>query len=133
MVNNAGIGIAGTARAAHDEELREQLEVNVVGQLAVARAVLPLLRRGHGPRSSSSARSAGRIAFPFAGAYHASKFAIEALGDSLRVELEPDGHRRSPSSSRGDLDRRSGTRPGMDRRLRERPGAERYAERMDAF
>jgi NAD(P)-dependent dehydrogenase (short-subunit alcohol dehydrogenase family) len=70
--------------------LREQLEVNVIGQVAVTQAFLPLLRRGHG-RIINIGSMSGLIASPFLGPYAASKFALEALTDSLRVELLPWG------------------------------------------
>jgi NAD(P)-dependent dehydrogenase (short-subunit alcohol dehydrogenase family) len=133
VVNNAGIGVAGPLELLTSEELREQLEVNVVGQLAVTRAALPLLRRADDPRIVFVGSIGGRIAFPFAGAYHASKYAIEALGDSLRVELEPEGIPVSivepPAISTAIWDK------ARDKlaQLRERPGAERYSERLNAF
>jgi len=71
-------------------ELRRQFEVNVVGQIAVTQAFLPLLRRGCG-RIINVGSASGRIASPFIGPYAASKFALEALTDSLRVELFPWG------------------------------------------
>lgn len=132
VVNNAGIGIAGPLELISDDELREQLETNVVGQLSVTRAMLPLLRDSQG-RIVFVSSVGGRIAFPFGGAYHASKFALEGLGDSLRVELEPDGVQVSL------VEPAAISSPIWDKaqdwieRMRERPGAEHYAERMDAF
>ena len=73
------------------DELRRQLEVNVVGQLAVTQAVLPALRAAKGRIVHHRARSPGRSALPFLGAYAMSKHALEAMADSLRVELAPDG------------------------------------------
>jgi NAD(P)-dependent dehydrogenase (short-subunit alcohol dehydrogenase family) len=72
------------------EELRRQLEVNVVGQLAVTKACLPGLRAARG-RVVIVGSIAGRSALPFLGAYAISKFALEAMADSLRLELAPDG------------------------------------------
>jgi NAD(P)-dependent dehydrogenase (short-subunit alcohol dehydrogenase family) len=86
LVNNAGIAVAGPMEFLPIDEFRRQLEVNVVGQLAVTQALLPALRRGRG-RIVFMSSIAGRSAMPFTGAYGASKHAIEAIADSLRVEL----------------------------------------------
>ncbi len=86
LVNNAGIGVAGPLEALPPERLREILDVNVVGQVAVTRAFLPLLRRGGG-RVVFVGSVGGRVALPFAAPYHASKFALEAIADCLRAEL----------------------------------------------
>jgi NAD(P)-dependent dehydrogenase (short-subunit alcohol dehydrogenase family) len=72
------------------DDFREQLEVNLVGQVAVTQALLPALRRGHG-RVVFLSSIGGRLAVAFNGAYHASKWAIEAVGESLRQELRPWG------------------------------------------
>ncbi len=88
VVNNAGIAIDGPVEALTQERMREQFDVNVVGQAAVTRAVLPKIRAGRGRIVFVSSVS-GRIATPWTGAYNASKFAIEGLGDSLRIELRP--------------------------------------------
>lgn len=90
VVNNAGIAVAGPLEFIPIAEVRRQLEVNVLGQLAVTQAVLPLLRRSHG-RVINIGSIAGRSAMPLTGPYSASKFALEALTDSLRVELMPFG------------------------------------------
>ncbi len=90
LVNNAGEGFPGPLEYLPIEEFRRQLEVNVVGQLAVAQAFLPRLRQDGG-RLVFVGSLGGKAAFPYAGAYHASKFAIEAVGESMRKELEPTG------------------------------------------
>jgi NAD(P)-dependent dehydrogenase (short-subunit alcohol dehydrogenase family) len=86
LVNNAGIVAAGPLEYLPIPELRKQLEVNVVGQVAVTQAMLPLLRRATGRIIMISSIS-GRVSLPMAGAYGASKFALEALSDALRLEL----------------------------------------------
>ena len=86
LVNNAGIPAAGPLEFLPIEELRRVLEVNVIGLLAVTQAFLPSLHSSHG-RIVNVGSIAGRIALPFAGPYAASKFAVEALSDSLRREL----------------------------------------------
>lgn len=90
LVNNAGIAVAGPLEFLPIIELRRQLEVNVIGQVAVTQAFLPLLRQGRG-RIVNIGSISGRVAMPFIGPYAASKFALEALTDSLRVELRPWG------------------------------------------
>jgi NAD(P)-dependent dehydrogenase (short-subunit alcohol dehydrogenase family) len=90
LVDNAGIAIAAPLEHLPLEELRRQLEVNVVGQLAVAQAVLPALRAAKG-RIVIVGSIAGTSALPFLGPYAISKFALEAMADALRVELAPDG------------------------------------------
>jgi NAD(P)-dependent dehydrogenase (short-subunit alcohol dehydrogenase family) len=88
VVNNAGIVVAGPLETLPIDELREQLDVNVVGQVAVTQAVLPRLRASHGRVVFISSIS-GMVSSPGMGAYGASKFAIEAIGDAMRVELRP--------------------------------------------
>ena len=90
LVDNAGIAVAAPLELVPLEELRRQLEVNVVGQVAVLQAVLPALRQANG-RVVLMGSIGGRSALPFLGPYAASKHALEALADSLRVELRPFG------------------------------------------
>jgi NAD(P)-dependent dehydrogenase (short-subunit alcohol dehydrogenase family) len=90
LVNNAGIAVAGPLEFLPLDLLEEQLKVNVVGQVAVTQAFLPLLRRGRG-RIVNISSDNGKAAWPYLGAYCASKHAIEALADSLRMELRPWG------------------------------------------
>ena len=90
LVDNAGIAIAAPLELVPLDELRRQLEVNVVGQVAVLQAVLPALRRATG-RVVLMGSVGGRSALPFLGPYAASKHALEALADVLRVELAPWG------------------------------------------
>jgi NAD(P)-dependent dehydrogenase (short-subunit alcohol dehydrogenase family) len=90
LVNNAGISVAAPLEFVPVAELRRQLEVNVTGQVAVTQAFLPLLRRARG-RIVNMGSMSGVLAPPFLGPYAASKFAMEALTDCLRVELRPWG------------------------------------------
>jgi NAD(P)-dependent dehydrogenase (short-subunit alcohol dehydrogenase family) len=92
LVNNAGIVVGGPLEAVPLSELRRQLEVNVVGQVAVTQVVLPRLRRSRGRVVFVSSLS-GRVATPLSGPYNASKFAIEAVADALRMEVAPWGIR----------------------------------------
>jgi NAD(P)-dependent dehydrogenase (short-subunit alcohol dehydrogenase family) len=86
LVNNAGIAVAGPLEFLPLDQLRLQLEVNLVGQVAVTQAFLPSLRSAHG-RIVNVSSIGGRVALPLVGAYNASKFGIEAISDSLRREL----------------------------------------------
>jgi len=90
LVNNAGIVVAGPLEHVSEAELRMQFDVNVLGQIAVTQAFLPLLREAHG-RIVFVGSISGRITMPYIAAYSASKFALRALVDGLRFELEPDG------------------------------------------
>lgn len=90
LVNNAGVVVSGPLEFLPIAELRKQFEVNVIGQIAVTQAFLPLLRKGHG-RIVNMGSIAGKVATPFFGPYAASKFAMEALTDALRMELRPWG------------------------------------------
>lgn len=88
IVNNAGIAVGGAMETLSTEEWRKQLEINVIGALAVTRAVLPRLRKSRGRVVFISSVN-GRLSMPLVGAYAASKFALEAAADALRMELSP--------------------------------------------
>jgi NAD(P)-dependent dehydrogenase (short-subunit alcohol dehydrogenase family) len=88
LVNNAGIAVGGMIEFVPLDQLRCQLEVNVVGQVAVTQALIPLLRRSRGRIVNISSIS-GFSASPVSGAYAASKHALEAVSDALRLELRP--------------------------------------------
>ncbi len=91
LVNNAGIVVAAPMEFVPLEQLRWQFEVNVIGQIAVTQAFLPMLRReepAEAPgRVVMMSSSSGFFAAPFLGPYAASKYALEAVTDSLRREL----------------------------------------------
>jgi NAD(P)-dependent dehydrogenase (short-subunit alcohol dehydrogenase family) len=90
LVNNAGIAVAGPLEMLPLAEFRKQIEVNVVGQLAVTQAFLPLLKAGRG-HIVIMGSILGKFALPFAGAYSCAKFALEALSESLGMELRGTG------------------------------------------
>jgi NAD(P)-dependent dehydrogenase (short-subunit alcohol dehydrogenase family) len=92
LVNNAGIGLGGPLELISPEDLRRQFDVNVLGQVAVTQALLPALRRAHG-RIVLVSSVGGRVAMAFTAPYAASKHALEAIGDALRVELRSSGVR----------------------------------------
>ncbi|MFI4984650.1 MAG: SDR family oxidoreductase [Solirubrobacterales bacterium] len=93
LVNNAGVvGVGGPLELIALDDVRGQLEVNVLGQIAVTQALLPALRRARG-RIAFVSSIGGRVAIPFTAPYAASKHAVEAIGDALRVELRSSGVR----------------------------------------
>jgi NAD(P)-dependent dehydrogenase (short-subunit alcohol dehydrogenase family) len=86
LVNNAGIAVAGPLELVPIDALRQQFEVNVIGHVAVTQAFLPMLRLARGRIVNISSVSGG-LAAPYLGAYSASKFALEAITDVMRLEL----------------------------------------------
>lgn len=86
LLNNAGVSINGPLEFLPIEDLRLQLETNVVGHVAVTQAFLPLIRKGRG-RVVNMGSIAGLMSMALGGPYSASKFALEALTDVLRMEL----------------------------------------------
>ncbi|HVE99344.1 MAG TPA: SDR family oxidoreductase [Mycobacteriales bacterium] len=87
VVNNAGYAQPGAVEDVGDEAARAQLEVNLLAPARIARLVLPSMRaRGDG-RIVNVSSIAGRVTFPLLGWYHASKHGLEALSDSLRMEV----------------------------------------------
>jgi NAD(P)-dependent dehydrogenase (short-subunit alcohol dehydrogenase family) len=90
LVNNAGIAVAAPLEFLPIDRLRQQLEINLIGQAAVTQAFLPALRRARG-RIVNVSSIGGRVGLPLVGAYNASKFGLEGLSDSLRRELRPHG------------------------------------------
>lgn len=91
LINNAGIASAGVTEAFTDEQVIALFDVNVIGVHRVTRAVLPTLRSQKDGLIINIGSILGRVTFPFFGVYGASKFAIEALTDSLRYELSQVG------------------------------------------
>jgi NAD(P)-dependent dehydrogenase (short-subunit alcohol dehydrogenase family) len=90
LVGNAGIAVAGPLEFLPVDELRRQFEINVFGAVAVAQAFLPQLRASRG-RLVFVGSISGRLSVPFIAPYSASKFALRALADAMRVELAPAG------------------------------------------
>jgi NAD(P)-dependent dehydrogenase (short-subunit alcohol dehydrogenase family) len=88
VVNNAGISVAGPLEVLPLERFKQQMDVNVNGQVAVTQAFLPLVRQARG-RIVFMGSIGGRMASPFLAPYNASKFALEAITDALRLELAP--------------------------------------------
>jgi NAD(P)-dependent dehydrogenase (short-subunit alcohol dehydrogenase family) len=90
LVNNAGIAVAAPLEFLPIDRLRQQLEINLIGQAAVTQAFLPALRRGRG-RIINVSSIGGRVGLPLVSPYNASKFGLEGLSDSLRRELRGQG------------------------------------------
>ena len=93
LVNNAGYGQYGAAEEVTLEEWRAQFEVNLFGAIAAIQAVLPAMRRERSGTIVNVSSVSGRVAIPFAAPYSASKHALEAVSDALRVELSAFGIR----------------------------------------
>lgn len=89
LVNNAGYGQMGPLELIPSASARRQFEVNLLGPLALSRALIPGMRDRGGGRIINISSLGGRLAFPFGGIYSSSKFALEGLSDALRMELEP--------------------------------------------
>lgn len=91
LFNNAGYGQPGAVEDVSSAALREQLETNVLGAHELTRQVIPLMRRQGGGRILYNSSLLGLVAFPYRGAYVASKFALEGLADTFRLELAGTG------------------------------------------
>jgi NAD(P)-dependent dehydrogenase (short-subunit alcohol dehydrogenase family) len=90
LVNNAGIGRGGALEVTPMDEIRKLMDVNLFGLLEVTQSFIPMLRKSKG-RIINIGSTSGYLAFPGAAAYSASKFAVKAVTDSLRLELIPFG------------------------------------------
>jgi NAD(P)-dependent dehydrogenase (short-subunit alcohol dehydrogenase family) len=135
LVNNAGIALGAPLEFVPPEELRHQLEVNLVGQVAVTQALLPALRRAAG-RIIFMGSIAGRSALPFLGPYAASKHGLEAIADSWRLELRPFGVHVSivePGSIRTPIWVRSAQRADALMAASDDRLGQLYGERIAAF
>jgi len=91
LVNNAGYALVGATEDLTRDRLRRQFEVNVFGAMQLCREVLPSMRARRSGRIVNVSSLAGRVSIPMMGAYCASKFAVEALTDAMRVEAKPFG------------------------------------------
>jgi NADP-dependent 3-hydroxy acid dehydrogenase YdfG len=87
LVNNAGYAVSGAIEAVSVDQLRDEFETNVFGYVRMAQLVLPGMRRARRGRIVNISSVAGRVTMPGAGAYAASKYAVEAISDALRFEV----------------------------------------------
>lgn len=90
LINNAGLSVNGPLELMPGDQVRKMMDVNVTGLMAVTRAFLPLIRAARG-RIINISSGHGLLAIPDKSAYAASKFAVQAISDALRVELQPFG------------------------------------------
>jgi NAD(P)-dependent dehydrogenase (short-subunit alcohol dehydrogenase family) len=93
LVNNAGYALMGPLEGHSAAEIEAQFRTNVLGLVAATRHVLPVMRRQRSGVVINVSSIGGRLALPMASAYHATKFAVEGLSESLRFELQPFGIR----------------------------------------
>lgn len=91
LVNNAGYGEYGAIEDVAIDAVRRQFETNVFGLSRLVQLVLPSMRAAGVGRIVNMSSMGGRLTFPFGGYYHASKYAVEAISDALRVEVAPFG------------------------------------------
>lgn len=91
VINNAGYGYGGPVEAFSSEEILQQLDLNIVGTIRVAKAILPKLRKQKSGLIIQVSSTAGRAAFPGFGVYHASKWGLEGVSEAMRYELAPLG------------------------------------------
>jgi NADP-dependent 3-hydroxy acid dehydrogenase YdfG len=91
LINNAGFGEYGPIEESDLERVRAMFETNVFGLARLSQLVLPAMRRSRSGRIVNIGSMGGRITFPVGGFYHATKYAVEAISDALRVEVRPFG------------------------------------------
>jgi len=91
LLNNAGYGAYGPLEATSIEKIRRQFDTNVIGLLAVTKAILPHFRERRSGTIINVSSIGGQITFPLGTHYHGTKFAVEGLSESLHFELEPFG------------------------------------------
>lgn len=93
LINNAGYGAFGVLEAASEDVIRQQFEVNFFGLIEVTKAVIPGMRARRSGVIVNVSSIGGRLTFPYSTLYHATKFAVEGLTESLQYELNPFGIR----------------------------------------
>ncbi|MHB8186441.1 MAG: oxidoreductase [Dermatophilaceae bacterium] len=91
LINNAGYGEYGPIEETDLDRVRTMFETNVFGLARLTQLVLPAMRRARSGRIVNIGSMGGRITFPIGGFYHATKYAVEAISDALRVEVKPFG------------------------------------------
>lgn len=91
LINNAGYGQAGALEDITRDVIRQQFETNVFGLLEVTNLAIPIMRKQGQGRIINISSILGIISMPFRGAYNASKYAVEGLSDTLRLELHSSG------------------------------------------
>ncbi len=135
LINNAGLIVEGPVELVSLAEARKQFEVNVIGQIAVTQAFLPLLRQGRGRLINVGAPS-GEVALPYMGVLSASKAALAFLNDALRVELRPWQIEVSlivPGAMKTEIFQKAATSAEADRRTLASPRVQQYAAGLAAY
>ena len=95
LINNAGIGLGGPVELLDVDGIRDSFNINVFGHIKMTQTLLPLIRKSKQGRIVFTGSSAGLFVLPLTSAYSASKFALRAFSDALRVELKPSNIRVS--------------------------------------
>ncbi|MET0879826.1 MAG: SDR family oxidoreductase [Tardiphaga sp.] len=116
VVSNAGYGLFGTGEEVSDDQIRHQIDTNLIGSIQVIRATLPLLRKQGGGRILQVSSEGGQIAYPNFGLYHATKWGIEGFIEAVAQEVAPFGIEftiAEPGPSRTDFGRGLVTAPAM--------------------
>ena len=88
LINNAGYSLSGALETLAMDEVRRQFETNVFGLLRLTQLVLPAMRAAGSGTIVNLSSMGGKLVFPGGGAYHATKYAVEALSDALRMEVK---------------------------------------------
>lgn len=91
VVNNAGYGLRGALEEVSEQQIRDQFETNLFGVINVVRSILPVFRAKKAGHILNISSVGGRLTVPSLGLYHASKFALEGLSESLAYEVQPFG------------------------------------------
>ena len=91
LINNAGLGYGGPIESFSSQQVLDQLDLNIVGTIRVAKAVIPKMRAQKSGLIIQVSSGAGRAAFPGFGVYHASKWGLEGMSEAMRYELAPLG------------------------------------------
>nr|WP_295934940.1 SDR family oxidoreductase [uncultured Dyadobacter sp.] len=136
LVNNAGFGSLGVLEAAPAEVIRQQFDVNLFGLIEVTQAVLPHMRKNRNGVIINVSSMGGKVAFPFSTLYHATKFAVEGLTESLQFELEPFGIRVKivePGGYKTDFASRSLATFGAGDLLDYQPAYDEFAGKIDSW
>lgn len=107
LINNAGYALSGPLEGASPEELRRNIDTNVMGVIGMTQLVLPAMRKAGSGVIINVSSVGGRVTFPLLSTYHASKFAVEGLTEALQYELQGHGIRVKiiePGASRTNFD-----------------------------
>jgi NAD(P)-dependent dehydrogenase (short-subunit alcohol dehydrogenase family) len=136
LVNNAGYGTLGALEAATEEQVKQQFDVNLFGLIEVTKAVLPGMRQQKSGTIINVSSVGGRITFPFCSLYHATKFAVEGLTESMQYELNPLGIRLKivePGGYKTEFAGRSMGVYGIDGLNDYQPAFDKFVARLDQW